>query len=197
MTSSAHPSRRDVGVQPVELRRDTGASSSRGGASSADLSHAIATLRAHIDEEFKIAERLDSKSRQAFALAAGFFAVVQTVTFGSFAQAQISGDERHWLLVAAVVAGASVALVAYVLAHSETLQEGDDIRPEKIVQWCNEADDEDYVAVRLVSELGEVARNRTDNNKKKSAHYRLVVRATRLALCLASIELVVAIVVRV
>ena len=51
----------------------------RGGAGGKDLDQAISTLRARVDEEFRIAERLDSKARQAFALAAGFFAVVQTV----------------------------------------------------------------------------------------------------------------------
>jgi hypothetical protein len=172
-------------------------SSSPRGASSADLSQAITTLRSRIEEEFKIAERLDSKARQAFALAAGFFAVVQTVTFGSFAQSQISGNERHWLLAAAVVAGACVAAVAYALTHGEKLQDEDDVRPEMIVRWCNDADGDDYVAVHLVGELSMVARNRTDNNKKRGAHYSTVVTATRVALFSATVELLVAIVVRV
>ena len=36
-------------------------------------------LKASADQEFNIAERLSAKARQAFALAAGFFVVAQTV----------------------------------------------------------------------------------------------------------------------
>src|SRR3954465_14757211 len=94
-----------------------------GGAVSGDIDNALTVLRARIDEEFRITERLDSKSRQAFALTAGFFAVVQTVAFGAFAQATVNGTERVLLLAAAVVAGGALIVVANRLTNGEELLE--------------------------------------------------------------------------
>lgn len=169
----------------------------RGGAGSKDLDHAIATLRARIDEEFRISERLDTKGRQAFALAAAFFAVVQTVTFGSFAQSTINHGERVGMLIAAVAAGAAVAFVAFTLVSGEKPKEQEDVKPEFIVKWLNEAgDNPEYVSVRLVSELSRIARGRANNNATRTRNYDLVAAATLAALVFAGTELIVAIAVR-
>ena len=185
---------------PTPMRPAGGAPTSvagQGGTSSKDLEQAITVLRMRIDEEFRITERLDSKARQAFALAAGFFAVVQTVTFGGFAQGDVSSPERVGLLVAAVVAGVGVIVVAHRLTGSEGLLDEDDVTPEAIVQWCNAAgEDPEYVSVRLVGELSRMARSRSKNNEVRTTRYDTVALAARWSLILAGVELLVAIVVR-
>jgi len=162
------------------------------------LEQAITVLRARIDEEFRIAERLDAKSRQIFALAAGFFAVVQTVTFGSFAQNQITSTDRQIMLAATVIAGLALIGVAYRLVRGETTLLENDIKPESIVAWCNESKgDPEYLPARLVSELSLVARCRSQNNENRNLNYEAVSRMARVALSLAGIELFIAILVRV
>jgi hypothetical protein len=141
---------------------------------------AIAVLRGRIEEEFRISERLDSKMRQAFALAAGFFAVVQTVTFGSFAQSHVQPGERGLMLAAAIAAGAALVVIAHRVANGEELLEEADVRPEAIVDWCNEAgENEEYVSTRLVSELSYMARRRAENNAIRAKNYDAVASATR------------------
>lgn len=67
------------------------------------------------EQEATRSERAASRARQAFALAAGFFAIVQTVVFGSFAQGAVSHHEREWMLALAAVAG-GVLLICGVMA---------------------------------------------------------------------------------
>ena len=186
--------------KPTPMRRtgeDPGATPASGGSGGNDLGQAITVLRARIDEEFRISERLDSKARQAFALATGFFVVVQTVAFGGFAQSTVTTDERFLLLAAAVIAAGSLIVVAHRLTNGEELLEEADVKPQKIVQWCNEADDDpEYVSVRLVSELAHMADRRNENNIIRGRNYDNVVFAARWALILAGVELLTAIAVR-
>lgn len=164
----------------------------------AELDQAITVLRARVDEEFKIAERLDSKARQAFALAAGFFAVIQTVTFGSFAQDEVSTPERVLLLLVAILAGGFLAKVAHKVTSAEELHVESDLRPGAIVEWANAAGPaNEYVRVRLIRGLSEVAQERHDNNEKRATRYEEVVDACRWVLIFSGVELVIAIATRI
>lgn len=176
---------------PVEPPAPAG----HGGASSSDLEQAIGVLRARVEEEFRVAERLDSKQRQAFALAAGFFAVVQTVAFGSFQDVGTPG--RVLLGIVALAAGLAVLVTGRRLTDGEELQPEDDVSSEALVRWCNEADGPDYVAVRIVSRLSTVARNRHESNKARALRVDAVQNATRWALILAGVELVFAVLFRI
>jgi hypothetical protein len=186
---------------PTPIRSTLGVGSAPdtlGGAGGKDIEQAITVLRARIDEEFRIAERLDSKSRQVFALAAGFFAVVQTVAFGSFAQNRITSTDRMIMLIATVIAGLALVAVAYRLSRGETLLPESDIKPEAILAWCNESEsDAEHVSTHLVGELSRVARCRSDNNEIRSRNYDAVATMASVALSLAGLELLIAIAVRV
>ncbi|HEX8743597.1 MAG TPA: hypothetical protein VF712_10730 [Thermoleophilaceae bacterium] len=170
-----------------------GTSAGEGGGK--ELGHALDVLRARVDEEFRISERLDAKSRQAFALAAFFFAVVQTVAFGAFAQDDVRSLERVFLLAAAVFAGAALAKVAHRVTHGEDLQVESDLDPPAIVEWLRQ--NPDGVSEQLIVELSETAPDRTANNEIRGRNFDGVVDATRLALILAGVELFVAIAVRI
>jgi hypothetical protein len=182
---------------PTSRSEAHGGEPASGGAGGNDLGQAITVLRARVDEEFRISERLDSKARQAFALGTGFFVVVQTVAFGGFAQATVNSTERVLLLAGAVVAAGALLIVAHRLSNGEELLDEADFKPEKIVQWCDEAgSDSEYVSVRLVSELAHMTRRRAENNVIRGRNYDKVVFAARWALILAGVELLTAIAVR-
>lgn len=167
------------------------------GGSDGELEQAIAVLRSRVDEEFRITERLDSKTRQAFALSAGFYAVIQTVAFGSFAQSEVSSPERAALLAVAVAAGALLARVAYVATRAEELRDERDIKPSSIVDWANAAgQDNEYVRSHLVTGLRDTAEARAGSNEKRAARYESVVDAARIAMIAVGVELIVAIVAR-
>ena len=185
-------------LQAAEGGRGSAAPRGAGGGGD-DLYQAITVLRGRIDEEFRITERLDSKSRQAFALAAAIFAVVQTVAFGSFGEDTVGSGERIALLATALLAGLVLVVVAHRVRNIEDLLPEEDTKPGTIVEWCNEAprDDPEYVPSRLVGELGRVADARAANNKRRAAKYEEVEAASRLALIAAALELVLAIAVRI
>ena len=151
--------KRDV-TEPTPIRPGTEgperASATPTGAGRADLlDHAIGVLRARVEEEFRVTERLDSKSRQAFALAAGFFVIAQTVAFGSFGS--VNGTESVLVGSAAIFAALAVLVTGHHLATGEELQEVRDLRPDAVVDWCKEATDDEYVSARIVTNLRDVA----------------------------------------
>jgi hypothetical protein len=185
------------GGQIVPVQGRAAVLAGEGGGSADDLEQAIAALRARVDEEFRIAERLDSKQRQAFALASVFFAVVQTVAFGSFAQSNLHTTQRAIIGGLAVVAGLVLITVMNRLNNAEGLHAEDDIRPEAVVDWCNEADSPGYVAVRLIGELSDVARRRSSRNKDRAHNYDMVATATRWSLIVTGVELLIAIALRI
>jgi hypothetical protein len=162
-----------------------------------DLDRVAGVLRARIDEEFRIAERLDAKGRQAFALAAAFFALVQTVSFGGFAQAEVSHTERVALVVVAAAAAAVLAWVAYRLAIGEALQDEIDVRPERLAEWTDNAEADDYVAGQIVRSLSDVTARRTYNNAIRSRTYDRVQLASGASLATCGIELLLALAIRI
>jgi len=157
----------------------------------------VNALRARVDEEYRIMERLDTKARQAFAFVAAFFAVVQAVAFGTFAEGGITPTERVILAVFAVTAGLSVLVVGHHLRNQEDLQTESDIKPEEILKWWNEASSENDVSVHLASGLAEVAKERHANNLRRSTLFNKLDSWARWSLILTSLELLVAIVIRV
>jgi hypothetical protein len=196
------PKREVAKTGPTGLVTAAGPAAARppAGGGSGDLAQAIAVLRARIDEEFRIAERIDTKQRQSFAFAAGFFAVAQTVAFGGFAQSGFGQADRAIVAIAAVAAGFFLIVVAHRLNNGEELQPEDDLRPESIVEWANEAEDAadpEYLQARLVSELARVARERTTANKQRARRYDRVAWAARASLIATGVELLVAIALRV
>lgn len=86
-----------------------------------DVKYVLDALRWSADEELTMAERLSVKARQAFVLGVGFFTIVQTVAFNSFAQRSITPHEKHWLLGLAIGAILALAVAAYTTVRAELL----------------------------------------------------------------------------
>src|SRR2546421_3728197 len=107
-----------------------------------EVAYLLDTLRALFQEEFETADRLNGKARQAFALAVGFFALVQTVAFNNFAHAAESPTDTKWILIVALVAIVPVALSAGVTVWADSLIPGRRF-PLAIVEYLLEAAYED------------------------------------------------------
>lgn len=147
------PVPRPVGAISPANRGDLIAQAPTGGGGGRDLEPIVSALRARVEEELKLSERLDQKGRQAFLLSLGFFTAVQAVTFGSFAVIGVTAHERRWLVGLAIVASLALVLVGLALRHAEALRKEDDIKPSKLVEWADESrGDPEYVLSRLVSE---------------------------------------------
>jgi hypothetical protein len=156
---------------------------------------AISALRDRIDEEFRIAERLDAKGRQLFVLAAGFFAVAQAVAFGSFHASAVHGVK---LIVVAAVAGLGVAglvAVGHRLANAEEPSPEEDIDPAKIEEWARDCEDDEFGPLLLVH-LRHVAEARHASNMRRVTHYAGIESMARWALIVTGCELVLAIIFR-
>jgi hypothetical protein len=76
-----------------------------------EVSFILDALKTAYDQEFQVAERLSAKSRQVFALAAGYFTIVQTVSFSSFLDEEVKAYEL-WVLLGGVAAGATALAMA-------------------------------------------------------------------------------------
>jgi hypothetical protein len=157
---------------------------------------AIELLRARITEEFQITERLDAKGRQAFALAAAFFAVAQTVSFGAFRATQITGVERFGIALLAGAAAVALLLTGSRLADSEEPQREQDIKPSILETWARENDDEQFGRLLLVH-LREVADRRHESNERRVKRYAAVESRARVALIFTTAEILFAIACRI
>jgi len=74
------------------------------------------SIRADVDEQFKISERLDSKARNLIAIVGAFFTVVQTLSKDAFLSAAATTDERLTIgglgIVAAFMIVAAIIMTA-------------------------------------------------------------------------------------
>jgi len=182
---------------PLRLAEANEVHEASGGPYSSELVQMINALRARVDEEYRIMERLDAKARQAFTLVAAFFAVVQAVAFGGFAETGVTTAEGVVLAVLAIIAGVSVGVVGHCLRKEEALQEERDLDPDKILGWWREATGENYVSHRVAVGLAEIAKVRYANNETRAALYKQLDSAARLSLILSLVELIWAIVIRI
>jgi hypothetical protein len=160
----------------------------------ARLGLAIAALRARVEEEFRISERLDVKARQAFALSAALFAIAQTIALNK----EVAGTEQVLLAVLALCAVATLGMTAQKLVASEELRREKDIDPAVIEEWARDTDDELF-AQNMVVHLREVAERRAENNESRARLYnegRGVIFWTRWTLILTGVELLFAVILR-
>jgi hypothetical protein len=164
----------------------------------ADALSAIEILRGRIGEEFQIAERYDSKGRQLFTLAAGFFAAVQAVAFGAFGRAEsVSHGARIALLAMTVVAGAGLLIVGHRLANAEEPLKESDVSPDDLVEWLEAGKTDEAVLLQQVGALAEVAKHRAASNAKRKKRYEQLQFAARCSLLLSGLDLILALAVRV
>lgn len=142
----------------------------------------IDALKATADQEFSIAERLSGKARQAFALAAGFFIVGQTVAFGSFEAAKLSTHEKRWVIALAIVAVALLAVAVGAALKADATYKSRDLPLGKLEDDLNAAYEGDpNVMGNLGSYYLGIVRTRREGNRARRRWYQ----ATRVAVTLS------------
>jgi hypothetical protein len=165
--------------------------------SDAELDRMLAVLRGRIEEEFQITERVDAKSRQLFALAAGAFAGAQAAAYAALASAAVSHSEKIATLVLSAAGALALGLLMFLLHSHEGLREERDLNPALIRDWCQGDDGTNVVSARLVLALSRVAQLRASSNKARNLDYERFSQAVRCVLLLYTAQLVFALAVRV
>jgi hypothetical protein len=86
-----------------------------------EVSYVLDGLKLSLDEEYQTAERLSMKSRQLFAVALGFFTIVQTVAFNAYEQDNVGPNEDTWLFALAIVAITVLTAAAIAAVRADSL----------------------------------------------------------------------------
>jgi hypothetical protein len=145
------------------------------------------------DQELTRAEVARSRSRQSFALAAGFFAVVQTVAFGSYVTESLSKSHETPTLIHHVTAAAIALAVSAVFAViAELAFPSRDLAPESalaIVQ--QEPPTENPVVVEFTERYAMVALERQETNRRRAWVVALTQVSALVAIALSVLELLV------
>jgi len=165
--------------------------------SRADLDNALTVLRDRVAQEIERAERLNNKSRQAFAIAAGFFALTQAGAFATFGESAISPGQRVWILLAAVAALLALALTASRLQQAERLREERGVNIESVLNWCLGEDEDKMITACLILASGQAGQKRVESNRTRAKQVEAVASATGLTLALCAAELFLALAVRI
>ena len=84
--------------------------SSGGGGGPSDAAKLVDSLKSSAEQEFQIAERLSTKSRHAFALAAAVFTIAQTVAFGNFEADRLSTADKRAMIACAIASVLALAV---------------------------------------------------------------------------------------
>src|SRR4051794_29834030 len=158
----------------------------------------VDSLKASADQEFQIAERLSTKARHAFALAAGVFVVAQTVAFGGFEARNLHGGEKRWMI--ALAAGAVFALLVAAIStmKADDVQPSGDLPLDKLEDDLNAAYEGDGEVVGRLGGyyLGIVCSRRKANTRRRAA-YATARHLVGLSLFLTTVELLVSLIARV
>jgi hypothetical protein len=151
----------------------------------------VDALKASADQEFYIAERLSAKARQAFALAAGFFIVGQTVAFGNFEAMKLSAHEKHWVIGLAIGAIAALAFAVVLALKSDATYKSRDLPLESLEDDLNAAykGDPDVMGNLGSYYLG-IVRTRRQANNSRRFWYRLTLSAVIVSLTVTVCELI-------
>jgi hypothetical protein len=139
-----------------------------GGAGDAGPSVALAVLQALADQELTRAEHARERCRQAFALAAAFFAVVQTVAFGSAVQKAISHPHLTVLVHRAELAGFMLGAAAVTLLIATAAFPTRDLTPQLVIDTVNSAADSQTLTEDFVELYAAVVNQRRQTNKWRS-----------------------------
>lgn len=163
-----------------------------------DAGAVVDALKASAEQEFSIAERLASKARQAYALAAGVFVVSQTVAFSNFEANMLSGREQKVIIGLAIVSVVMLALATWkVLGADDTFPSGD-LPLDALLDDLNAAyDDDPKVLGRLGGYYVGVVRSRRKANGDRRKAYKAARTFVALSLAATVVELVFALIARI
>lgn len=163
-----------------------------------DAGRLVDALKASAESELTIAERLSTKARHGFALAAGVFVVAQTVAFGGFEVSNLSEPEKSWMLGLAIGAVAMLAVAALATIKADATYDSRDLPLGKLEDDLNAAYEGDRdVTGRLGGYYLGVVRTRRESNKSRRRWYKRARVFVALSLVATVSELIVSLVARI
>lgn len=176
----------------------TGAPATSGpGGGPSDAGKIVEALKSSADTEFHIAERLASKARQAYALAAGVFVISQTVAFGSFQSANLSSREQHRIIGLAIAAVLILGVATWKVLAADDVQESGDLPLDSLMDDLNKAyEGDDGVLGRLGGYYAGVVRTRRTANTVRRRAYKSSRIFVAASLAATVAELVFALIAR-
>ncbi len=187
-------------LRPEAGRQSTRHSAADTGGVGPDIGSAgkiVDALMASADQEFNIAERLSAKARQAFALAAGFFVVAQTVAFGGFEATKLSAYEARWTIALAIVAVVALCFAVGFAIKADATYKSGDLPLEELEGDLNAAYAGDS---NVIGDLGRyylgVVRTRREANGSRHLWYQMTRRAVIVSLAATASELIFSLVSR-
>jgi hypothetical protein len=183
-------------ADPDQIPNQTGTGGS--GASLEDAAKIVDVLRGMADQEFHIAERISSKARQAFALAAAVFTIAQTIAFGNFETANLTVREEHRILALAISAIVFLFVAVLLTIQADATFRSRDLPLDKLESDLNAAYEGDRdVLGRLGSYYLGVVRTRRRANTKRRRWYQASRWVVAVALAITVAELIVSLLGRV
>jgi hypothetical protein len=174
------------GPQPESINREA-------------LGYVIDVLRGIIDEEHRFTERLSTAARQAFALAAAFVALAQSVAFGGFRANVLGPAERKAIIGAAIVAILFVVRAAFATVKVDRFIPDRSLSLGAMEDYLNTLDapaGDEQLMVNLVNDHLAVAAARRTANTQRGIDVKAVRLWVGLALLVTAIELVIAVAAR-
>jgi hypothetical protein len=164
---------------------------------SQDAALALELLRAMADQDFARAERFGSRARNAFALAAGFFAVTQAVVFGSFASSEVSRGETEALLYLGGLAGVLLACAGLLVLAVERARVARNLTPDTVIDVLNEeGGEEGRVVDRFVELYAKFVATLRETNELRLKRASWVQTFVSMTILVTLIELAVGFLVR-
>lgn len=170
-------------------------------ASNGDLAHdeelAIEAARAAIEQEFKIAERNEAKSRNLLGAIAAWFAVVQPAAVFALRDSANTTETGYLvasLIIAAAVAGAAAFVVLVLHVRAWGLKDEEDVAPEGLHEMLAAARDphRDF-ASDLITHYSDLLTTRRANNAARAHTFDIARRWVIVAAMTTLVELAVAV----
>jgi hypothetical protein len=158
-----------------------------------DPAGTIDLFRGLADQELARAEAARARARQAFALAAGFFAVVQTVAFGSFVTSRIAQDHQTATLVHhATLAGVVLGICGLALLIADSFFRSRNVTPEALYETITTVPKEGTTTDEIVRLYFLVAVSHRDANRGRLGMTALTQLLALLAIAASAWELLAA-----
>lgn len=175
-----------------------GSSAGSGAAVPVGADSILSALAALTDREFAITERFTDKTRQTFALAIGFFTIVQTVAFNSFQAGAIHHLERTWLFALAMAAIGFLFLTAIATAQSERLISVRDLDVDRLLTELEAAYEGDARAPAfLAQDYASVVNSQRKSNEVRRRRYHVTVLTASVSILITTGELISALAFRI
>jgi hypothetical protein len=162
----------------------------------ANLSILLDALQAAIQREDANAERLDAKTRQLLALVGVLFAVVQTIAFSSYRQGLLSGHERLWIAILALVSMLLLAFAALASFRQQAALAVSDLNLEKLGEVIGDPRRTNFLSQLCGDHLAALWSRRNANFKRRN-RYQLALLVSCPAVIVIAAELFVAVSARI